>query len=473
MRVCSEASSCATTSRLILMGNMGNHGIDSHFQPDHTILQHPEDHPVYKSAQASGKRFLVSKEEFGNDRRKGECDYDVFPDTSKYAMVKPAFLLRDPIRTFDSWKSVGWLDVESLICCYMKMFSMIGAANTSYCLLYERLIHNPQVEIESLCKWWGIPFEAEMLTFTRPFGSFFFNNDRERKIYCEENPRGLFTNVQAHQTVTPNFPSHGLLSNIEIEYIDTKLGKLYMETWGEKMDELRKTLKEKTWFAFDLDDTLHDYREVSFGAAETVFQLIWCGYQTNSEAQRAAYGRILIETTAGAFADGKTSDEYRHERFTVLCNEFSIPLAEGLVDDLVLLYKNSLESFLELKPGARSLLTTLKAIGKKIAVITEGPQDAQEWTVEKLGIKDQVDFLATTNFFGTSKVDGLFGKVLEHLKIDASSIVYVGDSEERDMVPAMEEGIFVMHYAELESFSLDTTPVRINTLKKLETILKE
>ncbi len=472
MRVFSEASSCATTSRLVLMGNMGDHGICSNFQPDHTILQNPQEHPVYKSAQALGKHFLVSKEEFGNDRRKGECDYDVFPDTSKYTMVKPAFLLRDPIRTFDSWKSVGWLDVESLICCYKKLFLMLDASDTSYCLLYERLVHNPEIEIDSLCKWWGIPFEANMLTFTRPFGSFFFNNDRERRIYCEENPRGLFTNVRAHQNITPDIPSHNLLTNTEMEYIENQIGKLYLKCWGAKMEELRKALEEKTWFAFDLDDTLHDYRGASRRAAETVFQLIRIGYRTDVDALRAAYGRILKQTTTGAFTDGKTSYEYRHERITALLNEFSIPIAPGLVEDLVILYKSELGKYLELKPGARSLLTALKAMGKKIVIITEGPQDGQEWTLKELKIEDKVDYLATTNFFRTSKVDGLFGKVLEHLNIDAASMVYVGDSKDRDMVPAMKEGIFSILYAEHEWLSLDKTPVRINTLKKLETILK-
>lgn len=457
---------------LILMGNMGDHGICPNFQPDHTILQNPQEHPVYKSAQASGKHFLVSKEEFGNDRHKGECDYDLFPDTSKYAMVKPAFLFRDPIRTFDSSKSVGWLDIESLICCYQKLFPMLDATDTSYCLLYERLVHNPEIEIELRCKWWGIPFEANMLTFTRPFGSFFFNDDRERRIYCEEDPRGLFTNVRAHQKVTPDIPSHELLTNSGMEYIENQIGKLYLKCWGAKVEELRKALQEKTWFAFDLDDTLHDYRGASRRALETVLQLINIGYRTDIDAMRAAYGRILKRTTTGAFTDGGTSYEYRHERITALLNEFSIPIIPPFVEDLVTLYKYKLENYLELKPGARSLLTTLKAMGKKIAIITKSPQDAQEETLKKLKIKDKVDYLATVNSFRTSKVDGLFGKVLEHLDVDAAAMVYVGDSKERDMEPAMKKGISCILYAEHERFSLDKTPVRINTLKKLEMILK-
>lgn len=57
-------------------------------------------------------------------------------------------------------------------------------------------------------------------------------------------------------------------------------------------------------------------------------------------------------------------------------------------------------------------------------MITEGLQDTQDWTVEKLGL--EVDFLATTNAFGVSKVDELFGKVLERLGIEAKDLAYVG-----------------------------------------------
>jgi phosphoglycolate phosphatase-like HAD superfamily hydrolase len=101
------------------------------------------------------------------------------------------------------------------------------------------------------------------------------------------------------------------------------------------------------------------------------------------------------------------------------------------LDELAHTYEAALEDSLELKCGALSLLTHIKAMGKKIVVITEGPQDAQEKTLEKLGLKDKIDFLATTNLFRVSKVDGLFSKVLEQLKIGASDMVYVGDSKQR------------------------------------------
>ena len=85
-----------------------------------------------------------------------------------------------------------------------------------------------------------------------------------------------------------------------------------------------------------------------------------------------------------------------------------------------------------------------------------------------LGIADEIDFLATTNAFGVSKTTGLFEKVLNHLEISPAEMVYVGDNEQRDMVPATRLSI---HYAEKENFSLDIYPAKLNTLKKLQYIL--
>ena len=47
----------------------------------------------------------------------------------------------------------------------------------------------------------------------------------------------------------------------------------------------------------------------------------------------------------------------------------------------------TLMNLLELKCGALDLLSMIKDMGKKIVVITEGPQDAQERTVQGLGIE--------------------------------------------------------------------------------------
>ena len=60
-----------------------------------------------------------------------------------------------------------------------------------------------------------------------------------------------------------------------------------------------------------------------------------------------------------------------------------------------------------------------------------------------LGIGSYIDYyLATTNLFKTAKVGGLFSPVLAHLEISSDDLVYIGDTEVRDIEPAMAAGIF-------------------------------
>jgi putative hydrolase of the HAD superfamily len=107
-----------------------------------------------------------------------------------------------------------------------------------------------------------------------------------------------------------------------------------------------------------------------------------------------------------------------------------------------------------------------------VVIVTEGPQDAQEWTIEKLGLKEHLDELVTTNVFGKSKVDGLFESVLAHLGIEGKDMVYIGDNCSRDIVPAREQGITTIHFSETENVVLSQGEMRVNSLPKIENILR-
>ncbi|KAL8365182.1 hypothetical protein RB595_004135 [Gaeumannomyces hyphopodioides] len=109
IRVFAESPDCAVTSRLILMGKAGSREV---FRPDYSILENPHSHGVLAKPLESDKRFLISKEELGNSSEKGECLYDVCPTPAAYAITRPVFLICDPVRVFDSWKNVGWTDIE-------------------------------------------------------------------------------------------------------------------------------------------------------------------------------------------------------------------------------------------------------------------------------------------------------------------------------------------------------------------------
>ena len=115
--------------------------------------------------------------------------------------------------------------------------------------------------------------------------------------------------------------------------------------------------------------------------------------------------------TANAFSDGKTSFDYRRERFASVPTHFSLPQDDQLISQLLALYEANHMASLELKCGALELLSTLKEMGKKIVVITEGPQDAQERALRGLGIDEFIDFLGHYRpFSATQKLMACFLK---------------------------------------------------------------
>ncbi|KAI0479871.1 HAD-superfamily hydrolase, subfamily IA, variant 1 [Xylaria cf. heliscus] len=255
--------------------------------------------------------------------------------------------------------------------------------------------------------------------------------------------------------------------------VDDNSDCLSLPCWRDHVRQLAVSLAEKQWIGFDLDDTLHEFRRASSAASSKVLQAMHERYGIPLASLKDLYGQILRTSTSNAFSDGKSSSEYRTERFLAVASHFSLPLEhdDPFLGQLLYLYETSLKDSLELKSGALNLLRTIKRLGKKVVVITEGPQDAQEWTIENLGISPYIDFLATTNHFKISKIDGLFPKVLDTLGIAPSEIAYVGDNEHRDMKPAIAEGILSFHLAENLDCNLEVHPPRINTLNELEYIL--
>lgn len=328
------------------------------------------------------------------------------------------------------------------------------------------------MELERTSAKWDVPFSKAVLDFTLPFGqSFIFSADRARVTYLEGESLGLFATVEASSSVIADVPPHDLLSNDEKNALEERIGRLYLRCWQDDALRLRAILLEKPWIGFDLDDTLHEFRRASSKATDTVMAGISEQHGIPVLALKEEYSKVLRMKTANAFSDGKTSFDYRKERFCSVLEHFSLPHDTQFMSRLLESYESTIIASLELKCGALGLLSTVKNLGKKIVVITEGPQDAQERTVDALGIGGYIDFLATTNHFRVSKADGLFAKVIQHLGISSCDIAYIGDSEQRDMKPAMADGIFSIHLAEAKNVSLNSFPPQINTLRKLQYIL--
>lgn len=242
-------------------------------------------------------------------------------------------------------------------------------------------------------------------------------------------------------------------------------------TDSSNQKRIKAALAAKPWFGFDLDDTLHEFSRASSAATAKTLEQISRHHGVPMTSLWEKYSEILRDKTLGSFSDGKTSFEYRRDRFGSLMVHFSLAPDAEFLSQLLEVYEITLKDSLRLKDGALELLLGLKAAGKKVVVITEGPQDAQERTLEHLGIAEHVDFLATTNYFGVSKVDGLFLGVLEHLGIPAADMAYVGDNPARDITPATDARILSILFDELKETSFDADPPRVKTLQEIERLI--
>ncbi|KAJ5689136.1 hypothetical protein N7462_003528 [Penicillium macrosclerotiorum] len=236
--------------------------------------------------------------------------------------------------------------------------------------------------------------------------------------------------------------------------------------------DIRSELASKKWFGFDLDDTLHDFRKATGQASLTVFEAIHDQYAIDIDVLEASYQGILQKSTANAFTDGKTSTEYRRDRISHLLQTHGID-SDIQIDNFLDIYKSSLERNLNLKAGILDILDKLQQLNKKVIVVTEGPADAQEWTIQKLGLQPYVDILVTTNEIGKSKVDGIFQVILDKYGIKRSDIVFLGDNAVRDVQAAQKESILAILYDEGQESQLDDLNyLRIKSWEILHGILE-
>lgn len=214
------------------------------------------------------------------------------------------------------------------------------------------------------------------------------------------------------------------------------------------------------WIAFDLDDTLHHFKRASGRAAEAVFLEVERQFGIGAGELAAKYHEVLRAAQSDHFSSPKSSSEYRAQRFSALLREFSLDTASQL-DRLLDVYDAELAESLELKPGAYEALQAARQAGRSVMVISEGPHDAQQTTIERLGIGASVDLLVTSAGEGISKTDGLFEKALDRGRCRRQELLVVGDSLDRDIAPAAALGIAAV-YVGAETLPDDLAALRLS-----------
>ena len=205
----------------------------------------------------------------------------------------------------------------------------------------------------------------------------------------------------------------------------------------------------RLWVGFDLDDTLHDFKHSSGLAVEKVINHLSEHSVVPAETLLQIYKEALASFASNAFVSGHTSDHYRSQRFSYLVDRAEVSDSQ-LVSDLLGIYDQTINDNLTLNDSVIECLRELREFDLRIAVITEGPHDAQTRAISSLGLSGYVNMLITSNMEKISKTEGLFGRALEILNCRTDELVYVGDSFERDILAASQANVATFWYCDDE-----------------------
>ena len=130
----------------------------------------------------------------------------------------------------------------------------------------------------------------------------------------------------------------------------------------------------------------------------------------------------------------------RNELFTGMIARFELPpvLAETLLDD----YRAGFPSACLLFPDAAQTLTSLRASGRKLGLITNGSVRMQSAKLACLAISHLFDTVLISGAEGIRKPKPeIFERASERLNVKASQAVYVGDHPEVDVGGARSAGM--------------------------------
>lgn len=192
--------------------------------------------------------------------------------------------------------------------------------------------------------------------------------------------------------------------------------------------------------AFDLDDTLCDYRKAKEEALTHLANRI----STNPEIQETFLNtyRVHEPIIFRAFLSKTiTLDEYRHQRFKLPMEASGVHPAPAIIESFNSEYMRRCNEEVQLFPEALSVLNHLKTAGVPLVLITNGPSDGQRTKIKSLGIAHYFRSVCISSETGLAKPDKhAYTSAADALNIKVSNLLMVGDSMHNDYNGALAAG---------------------------------
>jgi 5'-nucleotidase len=192
---------------------------------------------------------------------------------------------------------------------------------------------------------------------------------------------------------------------------------------------------------FDLDDTLFDHKFSRVKALQAL-QLKFAQLQAVPIDELEIAHQKLLDANYSQVLEGSLSIvDGTTQRITQLCSQYGINLNSQEAQNTVDLYNQEYAKNRQAVPGSKELLTILRDYAK-LGLITNGLIEPQMEKLRVCNIVKLLDYIVVSQTAGYTKPSKeIFEVALRHVNVKASDSVYVGDSWESDVLPAVSVGM--------------------------------
>lgn len=175
---------------------------------------------------------------------------------------------------------------------------------------------------------------------------------------------------------------------------------------------------------FDMDDTLYLERDYVRSGFRHVAEKV-------SSTAGVAPRRIadFLNHTANELNCRGNNFDLLLQRYPVVAQSWTIP-------SLVREYRRHIPSIVML-PGMSALLGELRAMGARLAIITDGAPEAQRCKLQVLRASDKFDRVIVTDEYGTAfrkPNSHSYLQVMSHFRSEPGACTYVGDNPAKDFL---------------------------------------
>jgi putative hydrolase of the HAD superfamily len=212
---------------------------------------------------------------------------------------------------------------------------------------------------------------------------------------------------------------------------------------------------------FDLDGTLYDRDRLVRSLAAEQYRK----FQTELQhVGQARYVERLIELDDHGY-------QPKRDVYATLAREYG--LSPALERELESHFWSDYDRFCDLTQDTASTLGTLRDVGKRLGIITNGTAERQHAKIDALGIRSLFDVIIVSEEIGLRKPDPrIFDRALERCGSVHGEAVFVGDHPEADIEGAANAGLRAV-WKSVPYWRLNRPDIpRINQLSELLTVLE-